>query len=107
MKFVKYLTLSALTAAFAATGAFADDDKDKKKPEKKRPTADERFAKADADSDGKVTLDELKDVSGVKLAGGHRTFKMEGGKVGEQMRFTEVSGVKFLPKGTVDLGIPE
>lgn len=54
-----------------------------------------------------LTLDELQDVDGVKLASGHRTFKMEDGKIGEQMRFTEVSGVKFLSKGTVDLGIPE
>ncbi|QTN31526.1 hypothetical protein HZ994_04020 [Akkermansiaceae bacterium] len=54
-----------------------------------------------------ITLDDLQDVGGVKLAGGHRTFSMENGKLGEQMRFTEVSGVKWLPKGTVDLGVPE
>jgi len=53
-----------------------------------------------------ITLDDLQDVGGVKLAGGHRTFKMEDGKIGDQMRFTEVSGVKWLPDGTVDLGVP-
>jgi hypothetical protein len=54
-----------------------------------------------------ITLDDLKDVGGVLLAGGHRTFTMEDDKIKEQMRFTEVRGVKFLPEGTVDLGIPE
>lgn len=54
-----------------------------------------------------VTLDDLTDVGGVMLAGGHRTFGMEDGKIGAQMRFTEVSGVKWLPVGTVDLGVPE
>lgn len=54
-----------------------------------------------------ISLDGLKDVDGVLLASGHRTFKMDDGKIGDQMRFTEVSGVKFLPRGTVDLGIPE
>jgi len=54
-----------------------------------------------------ITLDDLTDVGGVKLAGGHRTFSMVDGKIGEQMRFTEVSGVKWLPEGTVDLSVPE
>lgn len=54
-----------------------------------------------------ITLDNLKDVSGVKLSSGHRTFDMTDGKIGEQMRYTEVSEVKFLPEGTVDLSIPE
>lgn len=54
-----------------------------------------------------ISLDDLRVVDGVKLAGGHRTFSMEGGKIGERMRFTEVSGVKWLPEGTVDLGVPE
>jgi len=53
-----------------------------------------------------ITLDNLTDVDGVKLASGHRTMKMVDGKIGEQMRFTEVSGVKFLPSGSVDLNIP-
>ena len=53
-----------------------------------------------------ITLDDLKDVSGLKLAGGHRTFKMQDGQIGEIMRDTEVSGVKFLPKDSVDLSIP-
>lgn len=54
-----------------------------------------------------ISLDDLQDVGGVKLAGGHRTFSMEEGEITEQMRFTEVSGVKWLPEGTVDLGVPE
>ena len=54
-----------------------------------------------------LTLDDLHDVSGVKLAGGHRTFAMENGKIGEQVRFAEVMDVKFLPEGTVDLTKPE
>ena len=54
-----------------------------------------------------ITLDDLADVGGVKLAGGHRTFAMEDGKIGAQMRFTEVSEVKWLPDGTVDLSVPE
>ena len=53
-----------------------------------------------------ITLDDLQDVSGLKLASGHRTFKMEDGEIGEIMRDTEVSGVKFLPEDTVDLSIP-
>jgi len=32
---------------------------------------------------------------------------MVDGKITEQMRFTEVKDVKFLPTGTVDLSIPE
>lgn len=54
-----------------------------------------------------ITLDDLQDVGGVLLAGGHRTFRMEDGKIGEQMRFTEIEGMKWLPVGAVDLGIPE
>lgn len=56
-----------------------------------------------------LTLDHLQDVGGVMLASGHRTFKMEEGNsgIGEQMRFTEVSGVKWLPEGTVDLSVPD
>ncbi len=54
-----------------------------------------------------ISLDDLQDVGGVKLAGGHRTFAMEDGKIGEQMRYTDVSGVKWLPEGTVDLSVPD
>ncbi|MGJ8645184.1 MAG: hypothetical protein ACSHX9_17410 [Luteolibacter sp.] len=54
-----------------------------------------------------ISLDDLQDVGGVMLAEGHRTFEMPEGKIGEQMRFTEVSGVKWLPEGTVDLAVPE
>ncbi|MFD2256901.1 hypothetical protein ACFSSA_09455 [Luteolibacter algae] len=55
-----------------------------------------------------ITLDDFADIDGVKLAGGHRTFKMtDDGKIGEQMRFTNVSDVKFLPRGSVDLSMPK
>lgn len=58
MKFLKYITLSALAASFAATAVFADDEK---KPEpKKGADMAARFTKLDGDSDGKLTLDELK-----------------------------------------------
>ena len=54
-----------------------------------------------------ITLDGLQEIGGVKLASGHRTFAMEEGKIGAQMRFTEVADVKWLPEGTVDLAVPE
>lgn len=53
-----------------------------------------------------LSLDNLKDVNGVLLASGHRTFKMEDGKITNQMRYTEISGVKHVPSGSVDLSIP-
>ncbi|MDQ8195328.1 hypothetical protein QEH59_12900 [Coraliomargarita sp. SDUM461004] len=53
-----------------------------------------------------LSLDNLIDVDGVLLASGHRTFAMQDGQIGEQMRFTEVSGVKFVPSESVDLSIP-
>lgn len=55
-----------------------------------------------------ITLDDLQDVGGVKLAGGHRTFAMtDEGQIGEQMRSTDVSGVKWLEPEAVDLSVPE
>ncbi len=54
-----------------------------------------------------LSLDNLKDVDGVLLASGHRTFRMEDGRIGEQMRYTDVTGVKHLPANTVDLSIPK
>jgi len=54
-----------------------------------------------------ISLDKLKEVDGLLLASGHRTFSMEHGKIGGQMRYTDVSGVKHLPENTVDLSIPE
>ena len=54
-----------------------------------------------------ITLDGLTDVGGTMLASGHTTYKMEDGKILDQMRRTEVSGVKWLPAGEVDLSIPE
>ncbi|MGE9271320.1 MAG: hypothetical protein ACQKBU_11005 [Verrucomicrobiales bacterium] len=54
-----------------------------------------------------ITLDDLQDIDGVLLASGHRTFAMEDGQIADQMRYTDVEGVKFLPKDSVDLSIPE
>lgn len=54
-----------------------------------------------------ITLDGLKDYNGVMLATSHRTFAMEDGKIGNQMRRTEVEETQFLPEGAVDLSIPE
>ena len=55
-----------------------------------------------------ITLDGLTEVDGVMLSSGHRTFMMNGGKIAEkQMRFTEVSELEFVPRGAVDLSIPE
>ena len=56
-----------------------------------------------------ISLDDLKDVDGVMLAGGHRTFAMndDATEIADQMRFTEVSGVKWLKEGTVDLSVPK
>ncbi|MGZ0709532.1 hypothetical protein ACWPKO_14480 [Coraliomargarita sp. W4R53] len=53
-----------------------------------------------------ISLDNLVDVDGIQIASGLRTFPMKDGMIGEQMRFTEVSGLKYLPTGSVDLGIP-
>lgn len=53
-----------------------------------------------------ISLDNLTEIGGVKLAAGHRTFKMTDGVIGEQMRFVKISGVKFVPKQDVDLSIP-
>jgi Ca2+-binding EF-hand superfamily protein len=58
MKIVKYLTLSAIAAAFTSMAAFAADDA--KKPEKKAADPAARFAKLDANTDGFVDADELK-----------------------------------------------
>jgi len=52
-----------------------------------------------------LTLDGLTDVNGVKLATGHKTYKMEDGVIGEQMRYAEVRDVEFLSEGTVDLSV--
>jgi len=53
-----------------------------------------------------ISLDGLTEINGVWLASGHRTMKMEEGKITSQMRFTEVSGVKFVPTDTIDFKAP-
>ena len=53
-----------------------------------------------------ISLDNLKEFSGVKVGTGNRTFMMTDGKIGEQMRYSEVKGIKFLSAGTMDLSIP-
>lgn len=53
-----------------------------------------------------LSLDNLKDVNGLKLASGHKTYTMKDGKILDQMRYTDVSGVKFVPASSVDLNIP-
>ena len=52
-----------------------------------------------------ITLDNLADVSGVKLATGHITYKMKNGVIGEQMRYADVNDVEFLVEGTEDLSV--
>jgi hypothetical protein len=54
-----------------------------------------------------ITLDNLQNVGGVRLASSHRTFKMENGEIGDQMRHTEVSEVRWITEGEADLTIPE
>ena len=54
-----------------------------------------------------LSLDNLKDVDGVLLASGHRTFSMKDGKIDKPMRHTDVSQVKHLPENSVDLSIPK
>ncbi len=50
-----------------------------------------------------ISLDDLQDFGGLKLASAHRTFEMKDGKIGAQIRSTEVSEVQWLKKGTIDL----
>ena len=54
-----------------------------------------------------ITLENLTDVGGLQLAGGHKTYTMEDGKILGQMRYTDVAGVKWVPRGSVNLEIPE
>ena len=53
-----------------------------------------------------ISLDDLQEFSGIKIGTGNRTFRMKDGVIGEQMRYSEVKGIKFLSEGTVDLAIP-
>lgn len=53
-----------------------------------------------------LTLDDLQEVAGLKLAGGHKTYTMTDGVIGDQLRYTEVSQVKFLDRDKVDFTPP-
>ncbi len=53
-----------------------------------------------------ISLDDLKDIKGVKLSSGHTTYKMDSGIIGKKMRYTVVSEVEFLSKNDVDFSIP-
>jgi len=54
-----------------------------------------------------ISLDNLTEVGGLLLAGGHKTYSMTDGVIGDQLRFTEVSDVKFLKNENVDFSVPE
>ncbi len=53
-----------------------------------------------------ITLDNLQDIGGLKLAGGHKTYSMTDGVIGEQMRYTDVSEVAFLDRDSIDFTPP-
>ena len=54
-----------------------------------------------------ISLDNLTNIDEVMLASGHLTMEMTDDKIGDQMRFSEVSGVKFIPKKNFNLSIPD
>ena len=55
-----------------------------------------------------ITLDNLQDIDGLQLAGGHKTYSMTDGVIAEeQMRYTDVSEVAFVPRDSVSLTPPE
>jgi len=54
-----------------------------------------------------ITLDNLEEIDGVKIATGHRTFTMEDGKIDDQMRYTEIKDLKFIPDDEISYDIPE
>ncbi len=45
-----------------------------------------------------ITLDDLQEVNGLLLAGEHTTYSMSDGVIGDEMRSTEVSEVKFVDR---------
>jgi len=54
-----------------------------------------------------ITLDGLRQIGGVLLPTAHKTHQMTDGIIGEKMRYSVVSHLEWLPKGTTDLSIPE
>lgn len=54
-----------------------------------------------------ISLDDLKEVDGLLLAGAHKTYTMEEGVIGEQLRYTDISQVDFLDRDKVDFSAPE
>jgi len=53
-----------------------------------------------------ITLDDLKEVNGLMLSSEHKSYKMSDGKIGGQVRSTDVSQVKFVPRTEFDFSIP-
>ena len=54
-----------------------------------------------------ITLDDLKEVNGLLLSSNHATYKMKDGVIGEQMRSTKVSDIKFVDPKKVDFTTPK
>ncbi len=54
-----------------------------------------------------ITLDDLSDVNGLKLAGSHSTYTMQDGVIQEKLRSTEIRDTQFLARGEVDFSIPK
>ncbi|MDB4265510.1 hypothetical protein N9891_02030 [bacterium] len=54
-----------------------------------------------------ITLDNLQEIDGLMLAGGHKTYSMTDGVIGDQMRYTDVSEVAFIPRKGFDFTPPE
>ena len=54
-----------------------------------------------------ISLDNLQEVGGLKIASGHITYAMTDGVIGEQMRYTDVSDVAFLERGSSNMSPPE
>ena len=53
-----------------------------------------------------ITLDNLTDIDGLLLAGGHKTYTMTDGKIEDQLRYTEISQVAFLERDKTDFSAP-
>ncbi|MCH6258109.1 hypothetical protein MLD52_16225 [Puniceicoccaceae bacterium K14] len=54
-----------------------------------------------------ITLDNLQEIGGLKIAGGHKTYAMPDGEIAEEMRYTDVSEVAFIERGMANMAPPE